>query len=259
LAEKHVLWTKTYTLLFLTTVLMWSGFSLMLSTMPLYVLHIGAHPAQIGVVIGVYPLAALFSRPFSGYAYDTIGRKTVFLVALALFSLITFGYVAATTLLLLVIIRILQGMFFGVATTGAGTIVADIVHPSRMGEGVGYSGLGNTLAMAIGPAVGLWLMNDFGFAQVFVISGIIMSLSFIMSLFISYPKTVVQRKKLSVNNILEKRVLSTTGLTIIVGSVTGALLTHVIVYSKEIGLTNGGIFLPDLHHLLQCFSFAPRC
>ena len=243
MTENKTLWTKTYTLLFITNFLTWSGFSLLLSTMPLYVLHIGAPQSLVGLVVGVYPLAALVSRPFAGYAYDTFSRQHVFLVFLALFAFTTFGYIPAVTVLLLITIRILQGMFFGVATTGAGTIVADIVHPQRVGEGVGYFGLGNTLSRAVGPAFGIWVMDAYGFEQVFMVSGIIMGISFVLALFVSYPKYQQRkRNKLSLQNIIEKRVLSVASLTIVLGSVMGCVMTYVIVFSKEIGLVNGGIY-----------------
>ncbi|NLP36991.1 MAG: MFS transporter [Firmicutes bacterium] len=251
--QKAPLWTKTFTLLFFTNIIMWSGFSLLISTMPSYILHIGAPKSLIGLVVGVYPMAALFSRPIAGYLYDTMGRRTVFLVSTAFFTFFTFGYPIANTVWFLVIIRIIQGLFFGITTTGAGTIIADIVPPQRRGEGVGYAGLGNTLAMAIGPAVGIWVMNTYGFLVLFYASGIMMVLSFIMALFIEYPDIPRQKKQISLHNIIEKEVLSVTIITIIVGSISGTIMAYVIIFSEEIGIPAN---LSGIHFILNAIGVA---
>lgn len=52
--------------------------------------------------------------------------------------------------------RILHGFGFGLSTTFAAAIVADVIPASRRGEGIGYFGLGSTVMMALAPAVGLF-------------------------------------------------------------------------------------------------------
>src|SRR5690606_2159774 len=106
------------------------------------------------------------------------GRKKVFLLSMLLITVATFGNIIATTVLALIIARMLQGFFFGIATTGAGTIVADIVPADRRGEGVGYAGLGNTFSLAVGPIIGLWVMNKAGYAALFITSGTLVALAF---------------------------------------------------------------------------------
>ncbi|NLM52442.1 MAG: MFS transporter [Firmicutes bacterium] len=251
--QKVPLWTKTFTLLFFTNIIMWSGFSLLISTMPSYILHIGAPKTLIGLVVGVYPMAALFSRPIAGYLYDTIGRKTVFLVSTAVYTFSTFGYPFANTVLFLVVLRIVQGLFFGITTTGAGTIIADIVPPQRRGEGVGYAGLGNTLAMAIGPAVGIWIMNTYGFLVLFYTSGIMMTLSFLMALLIEYPNIPRQKKRISLHNIIEKQVLPVTIITIIIGSISGTIMAYIVIFSEEIGIAEN---LSGIHFILNAVGVA---
>lgn len=121
---------------------------------------LGADESQVGYIIGVYTLSALAIRPLAGYALDSLGRKKIYLLALATFGLLIGTYYFATSLVLLLVLRLIHGLSWGVTTTGGGTIVADILPSQRRGEGVGYFGLSMTLAMAIGPGIGLWLMGD---------------------------------------------------------------------------------------------------
>lgn len=59
----------------------------------------------------------------------------------------------------LVACRLLQGAGFSAATTAAATAASDILPESRLGEGLGYYGLGQALALSIGPAMALFLVS----------------------------------------------------------------------------------------------------
>jgi predicted MFS family arabinose efflux permease len=61
-------------------------------------------------------------------------------------------------------------MGFGIATTFYATIAADNIPNSRRGENLGYWGLGTTVAMAVAPALGIWLLSDYGFSAVFIVA-----------------------------------------------------------------------------------------
>ena len=61
--------------------------------------------------------------------------------------------------MLFAIVRTLHGFSFGALTVASSTMAIDVLYPSRRAEGIGYYGLSNNLAMAIGPTVGLILYN----------------------------------------------------------------------------------------------------
>lgn len=67
------------------------------------------------------------------------------------------GYIIAGSLTLFIMFRIIQGVSFGMVTVGGNTVVIDIMPSSRRGEGLGYYGLSNNIAMAVGPMSGLFL------------------------------------------------------------------------------------------------------
>ncbi|KEY26356.1 permease [Bifidobacterium longum subsp. longum 72B] len=50
-------------------------------------------------------------------------------------------------------------MGFGAATTAASTAAASVLPQERLGEGIGYHGLGQAIAMSIGPAFALYLVG----------------------------------------------------------------------------------------------------
>lgn len=79
------------------------------------------------------------------------------------------SYLFASTIFLLLAVRILHGAGFGITTTTYGTVVSDLIPSARRREGMGYFGLSGTIAMALGPLIGLWLMQTYNFTILFYV------------------------------------------------------------------------------------------
>lgn len=63
----------------------------------------------------------------------------------------------ATALTLFIALRVVHGFAFGMVTVAGNTILIDILPSSRRGEGIGYYGLANNIAMSFGPMIGLFM------------------------------------------------------------------------------------------------------
>ena len=75
-------------------------------------------------------------------------------------------YFVATSAMLLLVIRFLHGISFGIASTATGTIVANIVPKIRCGEGIGYFGLSVTVA-SVGPFIGMFFSQHGSYSMIF--------------------------------------------------------------------------------------------
>ena len=136
------------------------AFYVLTPLLPIYLSeNFGATKDTIGLVLSGYTITALMARPVSGYIVDTFSRKTILMVCFGAFAIFFAGYLAASTLLAFTIIRTLHGAPFGALTVANSTVAIDVLPSSRRTEGIGYYGLSNNLAMAIGPTVGIWLYN----------------------------------------------------------------------------------------------------
>lgn len=124
-----------------------------------YVDRLGGTATFAGLTGSVFSAAALVSRLVAGPLADKRGRFVVmFSGGLVMFA----GMVGAAVfdgLDTLLLWRILQGVGFSATTTAAATAAADVLPVERLGEGIGYYGLGQALAMAIGPALAIWLVT----------------------------------------------------------------------------------------------------
>src|SRR5699024_1625795 len=84
-------------------------------------------------------------------------------------------------------LRLLQGIGLGMATTATGTIVAQVIPPSRNGEGIGYFSMSIVLATAIGPLIGVSMIDAFGYTSVFAFSLAMAIISLVLGVFVKAP------------------------------------------------------------------------
>lgn len=73
------LYTRDFLLLALSNMLMITGFGFFL-VFSLFILHIGGNKSDIGILIGITPLASVLSRPLVSVQVDRIGRKKSYIL-----------------------------------------------------------------------------------------------------------------------------------------------------------------------------------
>ena len=152
------LWNSNYCKVMAANFTLFFAFYVLTPLLPLYLSeHFGATKDVIGLVLSGYTVTALLFRPFSGYVVDTFPRKTVLIICFTAFAIFFAGYLAASTLLMFLIVRTLHGGPFGGLTVANSTVAIDVLPSSRRTEGIGYYGLSNNLAMAIAPTIGIFV------------------------------------------------------------------------------------------------------
>ena len=156
------LWNSNYLKIWTGNFLLNFSFTLIVPLLPLYLSErFGAANDTIGMALAGYTLVALMIRPFSGYVVDNCPRKAVLLVCNFFFFLLFFGYIVAGSLTMFTIFRTLHGAPFGATTVAASTVAIDVLPSSRRTEGIGYYGLSNNLATALGPVLAIYLLHAF--------------------------------------------------------------------------------------------------
>lgn len=159
-AVRPVLWNSNYLKVWIANFMLFFAFYLLAPLLPLYLRDtFSADKAMIGIVLSGYTLTALAVRPFSGFVVDTFPRKKVLLICYFAFALLFAGYFITGSLVLFAAIRTLHGGPFGATTVASSTMAVDVLHPERRSEGIGYYGLSNNIAMAIGPSTGLYIYH----------------------------------------------------------------------------------------------------
>lgn len=183
--QKVRLWTKDFILLLLITTLSMTAITTQMGTLPLLVAQIGGSKATSGAIVGVLGIAALFVRFPIGLMLDKYGRKILLLIGLLIlvidFTLLNF----LQTLLSLFLLRLVQGVGNSVQATASATMTADLIPKEKLSMGLGYFSIAQSVPSAIGPLIGLTVVQNYGFESLFRVALVLTIIAFILSLFVN--------------------------------------------------------------------------
>lgn len=244
--EKDRLFTRSYCCILAANFLLYFAFWSIVPVLPFYLTEIySVEKSVMGLILSVYTVSGLCMRPFSGYLLDSFARKPLYLLAYFIFTLIFLGYVWAGTLFLFILCRVVHGLAFGMVTVGGNTLVIDIMPSSRRGEGLGYFGLTNNMAMSIGPMFGLFLHGSgMPFDMIFLCalaSGLIgLTVACLVKTRLRAP---VKRPPLSLDRFILLKGIP-AGIALLLLSIPYGMTTNfVAMYAGQIGIpVNTGFF-----------------
>ena len=238
------LWNRNYCKVMMANFALFFAFYVLTPLLPLYLSeHFGATKDVIGLVLSGYTVMTLLIRPFSGYVVDSFSRKKVLMLCFGTFSIFFAGYLAASTLLLFMIVRTLHGGPFGALTVSNSTVAIDVLPSSRRTEGIGYYGLSNNLAMALAPTIGIFVYRlTQNFELLFWLALIVACLGWLVDATVKLPEREVQKNKtkLSLDRFFLVRGWL-LGLNMVAfGFSFGVLSNYLAIYGKEeLGITGG--------------------
>lgn len=165
---KDRLFTPSYICILAANFLFFFGFWLLVPVLPFYLKETYHCPTTaIGIILSCYTASCLCVRPFSGFLMDRFPRKPIYISCYVACVAMFLGYMADITLTLFILLRTMHGVAFGGVTVGGNTLCVDIMPSSRRGEGLGYYGLTNNIAMALGPMTGLMLHGQLSYNNIF--------------------------------------------------------------------------------------------
>ena len=200
--SKPALWTKDFVLLGLANMFYTFGFFMMIPIIPLYVILRGGTEPQVGMIAASFTIAAIIMRFIVPTLLTQLTKTNMLRIGLLISIVVTASCWFTASVPSILIVRILQGVGFGAVSTICTALAADLLPDSRRGEGIGYFGMGNTLMVAIAPAIGLFIVHNldgaygFGFAFLVAAAGQLVSL-LLLSRFKPDPKLVNPRPKSS--------------------------------------------------------------
>lgn len=239
------IWNKDFILLIVSNFLMYVTYYAVLSALPIYLVSdLHASKSQVGLVVGAYTIASVLVRPFSGFALDRFGRRTIFLLALVIYSFLFAGYLVAITITSIILLRFAQGLTWGFTTVSGSTIAVDIIPLAKRGEGIGYFALSTTLGMSVGPVIGLFVCNQWGFLAMFL-SGLFISLASLACAYsVHLRKRFLMGKhiQLKLNSLFDKKSIRPSINVLIIMIPYGGLLSFIALYGREIGIQNSSLF-----------------
>lgn len=191
---------KNLLLLFCAGLLFWLSLTSLLPVLPAYIADVSPDnravsvaiaqwdfsfllsvEAQVGLIMGCFAVGLLLARSPLGALADRRGRKIAVLIGTAVAAIAPWGYPLATATPLLMALRTFHGVSIAALTTGYSALVVDLSPVKQRGEIVGYMSLTIPVGMALGPALGGYVEATWGYVPLFIISGILGILSFLLA------------------------------------------------------------------------------
>ncbi|WP_098742287.1 MFS transporter [Paenibacillus sp. EZ-K15] len=235
------LWTKPFIQMTIGMLFLFTGFYLLLPTLPLYIKHLGGSETQVGLAAGAFTLTAVVFRPMVGGLVDRYGRRAFYIWGLIFFVLSMYLYDWVGSILLLLALRILHGASWAFSTTSIGTVITDLIPTSRRGEGMGWYGMAMTVAMAIGPMLGTFIVSGYSFQTLFLVATGLSLIAFILA----YMTRAPYQAKPSAGRIqlVEKSVLPVTVAIFFLAVAYGGITTFLPLFAESIRVNPGTFFL----------------
>ncbi len=264
------LWSFIFIRVGIVTALMGIATQMFISAFPQYLNQMGFSATNMGLVASGYTVCAMIMRVFAGVLIDKKGRRIMCLLGLALFTAPILGLMGSTVVALIVILRFTQGFGASLGNLAVGTMAPDVLPKERLGEGVAYFGLFNSLATAIGPAIGIALVTGANTKNFFLVSFVMGISAMLVAATINYERKGLHHGKDGdvieltaeeeeferlaeaeehanaersfVWRFFDKRAVPAAIVTILVTISTVSITTFVTPYGIEIGLPGIGTF-----------------
>ena len=138
-------------------------FYLLVPTMAGYAAdEFGASPAVGGALASIFFVGGLSARLLSGWLVDRLGSRSLARVAAVGYLITTAAYLVAPGLAAMFVVRLLNGVGFGLLGSALTTGVMMTIPPQRRSEGSGWFGVGLSISIGVGPFLALTLARGPG-------------------------------------------------------------------------------------------------
>jgi MFS transporter, DHA2 family, multidrug resistance protein len=154
-------------------------------------------------ILTSYLVSNAIILPISGWLASVIGRKRFYMICVGLFTIASVMCAMSTSLAMMLISRVLQGIGGGGMAPTEQSMFADTFPAEKRAQAFALYGLTVVSAPAIGPVLGGWLTDNASWHWVFLINlpvGLL-SLTLVQWLVTEPPTLIEDRRKLLARGI----------------------------------------------------------
>lgn len=237
------IWSRGFVLILSINFVINMAQYMMIAVVPTFAASFGASAVTIGVVTGVFAVTALAVRPFVGPATFRF-RNNVLLATTTIIILIAFVFYGfADSVTTIIIGRLFHGIGMGLLAPVALVLASDTLPVGRMASGIGVFSLGQAVAMAAGPSVGLLLVDLIGYRATFLSSAAVMLVALLLSLRIaSAPPIEKGPLSISWRRIVAPEAVPAAIVIFFLAGAFAAVNSFIVVYGHGVNVTDIGLF-----------------
>jgi len=229
-------WSRNFILILIGNALLFMVYNMQVPVLPLFGRKLGLTPAQIGIFVGAIMFAALLTRLFVPWFSGKFSKKVLLVVGILLYLLASVGYPLLGSFGLLVLLRLFNGLGHGITTTYFATSAAAELPANKIGEGMGYFGIGTMVTASLAPLLALAIVQKFSFTAFFLSCIGILFAAMLAILGTSQPKQpVIHTAKKA--PIFDRQFIPQCSLVFILGVLMSGVMTFTPIYAQLKQLT----------------------
>lgn len=243
------LWTRSFLIITVENFLVSANFWLLMTVVSKFAAdRFGISTALAGFATSIFIIGAVVGRASCGKWIHRVGQTRTLYAGVVVTLALTLGYFAADSTGLLLLVRLLHGAAFGATHVAAGTIMAGVVPAARYGEGIGYYTLGQILATAIGPFIGLLLIQHGSFDSVIIASAASSAMGLVIIPVLSVRDLVLtadqveETKGFRFSSYVEPKVVPIASIALVIFLCYASVISFLALYSEETRLLGAATF-----------------
>jgi MFS family permease len=237
------IWNSKFTRIAIITTMFNISHFMMNTLVPKYTHSLGATAALVGVVSSMFAVMSLGIRPFSGPAMDYYKKNRLMSLAIGLVVLGFIGYGISKNIGLIIFSRLVHGMGIGVAAPLSMAMASSALPESKLASGLGIFTLGQAVATAIGPYIGLKLSGAIGYNTTFLIVAAFAFMCFLLTLTLKSSALPKKSKfKIQPKRIIVPEIILPAIVTSLITIAYSSISFFIIIYGGLRGIADIGLY-----------------
>lgn len=230
--------------IFLIAFLVYCSNQMIGATISKFASYMGATAAVVGTVAGSFQMFAIFIKPVTGQAVDNANKRHLLSISMLIILISTIGLMLSKTPVHLILFRGLNGLGWGIGSTLLMTIAIDSFPKDRINTGIGIYSMGQTIAQAIAPSIGLMIVNVRGYSELYCCNVVLMLIAFVLSFFVKVDNHVNKEYKYSFRfkDFFAVEAWMPASLQFCNQISYAAVTAFLVLFAESIGIANIGFY-----------------
>ena len=220
----------------------------LIPTLPIYFVRLGSSVREIGVLVGVFGASSLVFRFLVGLVLRRYSEKTVMMAGALLFTVTFLACLVLRPFWPFFAVRFFQGTAFSILDTSVLALIVNVIPLAYRGQGLAIFLLAPTLALAVAPSFGMFIINHYNFASLFFTCTGLSLCAFFFSWRLQgqYRVRPEEGSPSGSGSFLELKIIAPAATCFLYSFVWGALIAFVPLYAIESGVSNPGYFFSSV-------------
>lgn len=239
----NTIWNRAFVYIFIVNMVLNLTQFMMNALVPKYAEYLGATPAIVGVVSSMFALTAIGIRPVVGPATGYFRNNRLLAAALAIILLAFVCYGISDSVEVVIMGRLLHGIGMGFLAPLTLSLASNALPGDKIAQGIGIFSLGQAVATAFGPSLGIELVNAVGYHRTFFVGTAMMAVVLLMVL---RMQTDAPDKsggfRISLDNVVAKEVLVPAVMMFFLAGAYSCINSFILIYGYASGVEEIGLF-----------------